>query len=854
MKMRKLIALLLALVLCVSLLAGCGEKEKPQEDPKPEGEPADDPADEPEGEDVGTVEVEYEEYVKYPEFDMGDLTVNLGTAEGGEVGHDVYAGEAGKDYTDPAQYTFNDYIAATTSMNWNPLSWETSDDSYVLDYISTGFYDFVLNSDKSGWSIVPEMAADYATDVTADYVGQFGIADGETGKAWKVPLNEAATWEDGTPINADSYIYSYQQLLDPAQLNRRADSLYSGDFTIVGAQGYFYSGKTSYNDLLGAVPVADMVAGDDGQYRTAEGEPVFIGINTPLDWTGGDTLQAYVENYGEDYFDITNWEQIMGLVDENGLVPLTDENMALFMPVITGNEAWGETEEDFPNYLVKAVENPVTTWDEVGIVKTGDYELVFISTAPVESPAYYVPYYLPMYLVKEDLYESLKVMTDGKFTTTYGTTQETTASYGPYKLSYFELDKQITFDRNENWYGYSDGKHEGQFQTDTVSTQVLDKHETRLLAFLNGEIDNVALQQEDMEKYASSEYIRYTPQSYTTKLSWNTDESKLGERGTMVLSNRNFRKGFSLAIDRSTFAASYTAAGSAGYGMLNYMYVYDPFSGAAYRDTDPAKAALVKLYGLEDDFDDVDEAYDAITGYDIEEARKAMQLAYEQLKAAGTYNDEDVTITFSVYQSDDIYVKMFNYLNDALKSACEGTGFEGKVQLDMKVDADYYESNYSGACDMIFTTWGGAAYAPYSMLSNVYCDAADGSGNQMEYGFDTSQVKVIMNLNGTKHEHSLKEWADWMGNKEGCEIEGLNAFGEYDAESRAAMFANLEYVYLANYATTPMYYRNTGSMISQKGDYPLDQYMDMVGFGGTRFYKFNYSDEEWNGVKGNLTY
>lgn len=865
---KKFLALFLTLALAASLLAGCtggGNNSSTPSSSSSESSTASESSSSQSSSEASSSEpsstptdpVEVEPSVEYPAYNMGELTIALGSAEGGEVGHDVFAGTPGKDYTDPAVYTFNDVMTATTSMNWNPLAWETSDDSYVLDYISSPFYDWVLNSDQSGWSIVPEMAADYPVDVTSEYVGQFGVAEGETGKAWKVALNPNAVWEDGTPINADTYIYSYQQLLDPAQLNRRADSLYAGDFTIVGAQGYFYSGTTTYDDLQGSIPVADLVKGEDGQYTTAEGQKVFIGINVPLAWTSGNTFQSYVENYGDQYFDMTNWEAISALVDENGVVPLTDENMELFMPIITGNSAWGETEADFPNYLTVRTDNDVTPWEEVGILKTGDYELVFISTTPVESPAYYVPYYLPMYLVYEPLYEELKVFTDGKYSTTYGTTQETTMSYGPYKLTYFELDKQLTFERNESWYGYSDGKHTGQYQTDIVSTQVIDKHETQLLAFLNGEIDNVSLQQEDMEKYASSEYIRYTPQSYTTKLSWNTDETVLAERGTQILGNMNFRKAFALAIDRSTFAASYTAAGTAGYGLLNYMYVYDPFSGAAYRDHDAAKAALCDLYGVtygeDGDYDDVDEAYDAITGYDIEQARETMEIAYQQCLADGLYKEgEKVTITMLVYQSDDIYVKMFNFLNDALKNACVGTGFEGNVELAMKVDADYYETMYSGAADMIFTTWGGAAYSPFTMLSNVYVDAADGSGNQMEYGFDATQVMVTMTLNGTEYTQDLKTWADWMGNK--ATIEGLEAFGAYDADSRCQIFAKLEYAYLANFVTTPMYYRNVGSMISQKGDYPLTQYMDMVGFGGIRFYTFNYDDQAWAGVASSLTY
>ena len=38
------------------------------------------------------------------------------------------------------------------------------------------------------------------------------------------------------------------------------------------------------------------------------------------------------------------------------------------------------------------------------------------------------------------------------------TSLDTSISFGPYRLSYFEADKQITFTRNPNWYGYTDGK------------------------------------------------------------------------------------------------------------------------------------------------------------------------------------------------------------------------------------------------------------------------------------------------------------------------------------------------------------------------------------------------------------
>ena len=109
-------------------------------------------------------------------------------------------------------YTYNDYTSVSPE-TWNPHEWETNTDSYILTYTSMGLYDFVLNEEKNGYEIIPEMAADMPVDVTTEYAGKepYGVpADAKEGYAFKIALNDKATWEDGTPINADTYLYSYK--------------------------------------------------------------------------------------------------------------------------------------------------------------------------------------------------------------------------------------------------------------------------------------------------------------------------------------------------------------------------------------------------------------------------------------------------------------------------------------------------------------------------------------------------------------------------------------------------------------------------------------------------------------------
>ena len=82
----------------------------------------------------------------------------------------------------------------------------------------------------------------------------------------------------------------------------------------------------------------------------------------------------------------------------------------------------------------------------------------------------------------------------------------------------------------------------------------------------------------------------------------------------------------------------------------------------------------------------------------------------------------------------------------------------------------------------------------------------------------------------------------------------MDAFADYSYDTEAEIYGKLEYALLSYYTTTPLYYRNSGSLVSQKGDYAVTQYVDLVEFGGIEYYTFDYDDTEWEAVKGSLTY
>lgn len=318
--MKKTIALLLAVFMLLSLFAGCSKA--PAEEVKDDAEDA--VVDE-QPEDTGDEEPEVVE-------------------------------------EEPATYTYQDSVS-TMATNWNPHTYQTTDDAYPADFLRVGLYNFIFNDEKhpvegkdpyTGYKIVPEMAASEPVDVTVSMKAEhpeFGIPESATaGYAYTIDLNPNACWEDGTPINADTYVYSMKKLLDPKLLNYRASDYYAGSFYIAGAEAYANAGNIAWADSYGEFAVADLVKGDDGFYTTADGKKVGLGLDVALDWLGGDTLKTYVESYGADYFDVTNWDALAEAMDSKGVLLLNDENLALFTPVTTGNEAWGETDADVPNY------------------------------------------------------------------------------------------------------------------------------------------------------------------------------------------------------------------------------------------------------------------------------------------------------------------------------------------------------------------------------------------------------------------------------------------------------------------------------------------------------------------------
>lgn len=823
------------------------------------------------------------------------------------------SGEA-TDAPEADTYTYQDSVSVMAT-NWNPHTYQTTDDAYPVDTadIRIGLYELIFNDELhpvegkepfTGYVVLPEMAASLPVDVTEQVKAEhpeFGIPEDMTsGYAYTIDLNPDACWEDGTPINADTYVYSMQKLLDPKLLNYRAVDYYGQNFSIAGAEEYANAGRTVDLDnyAMSGYTLEDLTLGEDGQYVSPEGSPMFVGVNFDLSWTAqsGGTLQELVEANGDQYFNMERWEELVALADENGLAPLTEDSYAMLVSLIS-TDAWMEDESNAPCYFVERKTYPEVDYSTVGLYKSGDYQITLVLDKALAGFNLY--YSLTSnWIVKEDLYESCLTSSTGAdgvevWSSTYNTSVETTSSYGPYKLVEFQTDKFMRYEKNENWYGWTDGKHEyvdpndGQtypmYQTTAIECEVVEEAATRKLMFLRGELMGYGLGSEDFDTYRSSEYCYATPAETIFFLILNGYLEAIQSREAAAdfdktqydletMTVLEFRKAVALTYDKDLFAATVSPARSGGYGIIGNAYVWDVDTGALYRDTDQAKQALCNAYSVDvSEYASLDEAAASITGYDPEQAKVFYGEAFTKALEAGYITDEDgdgisdqtVRIEYCISVDNDFMTQTIDYLNEKMAEVTAGTPFEGKVQF---VKSAPYGNEWSdrireGLSDTVLAGWQGSALNPFSLTDQYVNPASMYDANW----FDATTVDMTLELTVDGEARSitmnLREWSDAL-NGAAVTAEDGNTYnfgdGMADSQDRLTILAAIETQILGTYNYLPMLQDGSMALLSQQVYYVVEEYNPILGRGGIQYLRYNYDDAEWaayvaeNG--GELTY
>ena len=764
------------------------------------------------------------------------------------------------------EFTYNSYTTALGN-NWNPHSWETNGDSGILGYLETPFVDMSIKDSENGVYQWIYLAADSIEDVTKDHkddLDKYKVtlpegktsADIEAGYVYEIKLNQKMKWENGTAINADSYIYSMKQLLDPKMRNYRANLYYAGESAVAGGNAYFNSGAPIYDAMPAGSDLADGTA-----YITTSGTTTF---------TSSYTLQQLNTSYlGGAHDAIVN-----ALAEKEnifGYAPVTAENVEAVKALLNDCMAlFGLDAAAGAEYIHEwFVKDNGEKWPEVaydgtvGCYKVDDYTIRYVCQTALEKP-YFLTSCTSSWLVYEDYYEAGKDTSGNLVTTDYGTKMENTMSYGPYKIASLENDKQIVFVQNENWYDWEkvddqlvsytdfevDGKKVQQYQATKIVIDVIAEPASQKSAFLKGDLTDWAPEADDLITYGTSEQMYKADETYTMSFFFNTDVKALqemdaskGNKNSVVLSNVDFRKAMSLAIDRADWVKT-TAGYTPAFSLMNKLYHYDVYNDpeSSYRRSDAAMQAICNLYGVEygegKAYATLKEAHDAINGYNLTEAKNLMKAACDKLVADGLYKaGEDITINIgwakgAITTADEAQVTQLEaYFN----AAVEGSGF-GKIDLVAvgSID-DRYGAVPSGEYAIGYGAWGGAAFYPFRNFQ-VYCDPDQYSINEAAC-WDPKTETLTLTVAGKEETLTWQEWSQSMV--------GTGKFANLDNAEKLKITAAMEEAYLKFYYRIPMASSTVCSMLAYKVSYYTEDYNIMYGWGGLRLLKFNYNDAEW---------
>lgn len=776
---------------------------------------------------------------------------------------------------DPTQktYTYNAYTTVSPS-NWNELTYQDKNDTQIMNYLAGSFFSFDFKYDSKGDIIDGEFEVkyDFATalqDVTDVYGEEYGLDPKTPNHVWKITIRNDGKWDDGTPIKAQDFVYSMKEQLNPLFKNYRADSYYNGSVNLVNAKNYVFQGSTVDVDNGNGYKLNELTAGEDGVYRSPKGgNKMRFALKTKLSWLQNKTLDSYVTG-NPTYFDVDAYNQLKAKAGEDGCVDVTNETIELMAKVITASAAWGETREDVINYMVYEYTYPELSFDKVGIKAVGDYEIVVAMTDPIVfiedgKLTYHAPYeFASLPLVHKVKYEANKVKpaTDGAlWTSTYNSSLASTASWGPYKLTDYQSGTYYKLEKNPNWYGWNMDRYQDRYQTDVISCRTIDKYETAFLTFRQGKLDDIGIDVSVAADYKNSKQAYFTPSDFVGSIQLQSDAAELKKRETAgvnktILTYADFRKALSLGLNRADFVNKCTTSSLAGFGLYNSMHYIDVANGITYRSTDAAKKALCDVYGIDvEEYDDLDAAVNAITGYDKEQAKQLIRKAYAEALAAGDIKAGDKVSLELGYAVDNSSIRrIYDYLKATWTDLMDGTPLKDKFELTFSGNYgdDWAETFQAGGYDVCLGGWSGAPWNPgyfiaaYVSPANMFSQGWDTESHNIEitvHGVD-AEGKVTNNKNDVyKSERAIygtkgDSWYELLNGKYGQ--------GFLNDEFRCEILAQMEAEVLKQYYSVPYSNSFSATLHSFKIDYVTYTYNTFCGYGGIEYLKYNYSDQEW---------
>ena len=810
------------------------------------------------------------------------------------------------------------YNTTTSVMpsNWNEFTYADNNDTQIMSYIGSSFfeYDYKFEGDKkynadgtvNKDAIVPGAyttnysAATKLEDVTSSVDAKWGYTDeqkAEGGYAWKITLRDDLKWDDGTAITAADFEWSMKQLLDPKFMNFRANTYYD-TLMIKNSKAYFFSGAPIYAPIVPAYG-----SGETPDYSfDLTGAEVYLNVSTE-----GMTLASYSLNtLINDYVGTAEAKAALAAIadaaNEYGYTLITEENMATakelvgyaLAPFGMDWSAMSETEQEelFKETLfyVSGYGDEVA-WDTVGIYAVEGENAVVLCLDKAYSfltedggLSVWAPYYFSsLPVVHKAKYEaSKKAPAEGAtlWTSNYNSSLETTASWGPYKLTEFEAGSHYKLEKNEYWYGWNMEQYKNQYNITSINCRKVEEFSTKWMGFLNGEYDDASLQTENVAEYLDSKYVYFTSTSTGTfgmQLYSNLDVLKNSENNNGILAIQEFRHAFNLALNRSDIVEKIWPGSSVPcFGLLNVAYYYDIENspnledGGQYRNSLIAKEGILRAYGFTQGTDgkwsggdlsglSTEDAYDALTGYNPTLAKQKIQEAINILTADpekyGYDDTKDITLVYGSSSDTDKQRFRAEYLQGILNDLTSGTALEGKIKIvfDASAGNQWAEAFRSGATQIGFGYgFSGNAFNPFDIIG-AFVNPEDSLNYHMYW--DTTDIPMTLTMPagdyagaGETITMSIQNWYFCLnGLAETEDQEKTYNWGEGFApvEARLMILSALEEVTIKESRSVMLIADGGGSFLGAKFSYFSEDEHTFMGFGGLRYIEVNYTDAEW---------
>jgi len=762
----------------------------------------------------------------------------------------------GTGWEDPKMYTMREYTSQMPSQ-WCTILSSDNVNNEMESYFTSAFYEFNYKFDANGKIVPGAYTVEYSAatkleDVTKKYAGQYGLAaDAEKGHAFAMTLRNDLKWDDGTPIKATDFVYSMSQQLSPKYLFATASNYYSGNYVIHNAQNYVKQGQKV---MFPAYSVMK-------EYNVADDAKLIYSTTNSRVAEKGFTPEVIVAAFGIEGMTVEKINALNGksLADIKKDAALNETWEALLGAWKTDpNEEldFFETEYEYPAMDFSEVGYFVGD-NEYELVMVIDGTL-----NPLDAEGnltYEAGYYFSGWpLVKKDLWERCEDQSKTPYANSYCTTLEKSASWGPYKLTNYQDQKTYTVSRNDKWFGYGLPQYANQYQTDAIVTEKIEEWDTAWLAFQKGNLDGIGMDVKIAADYRTSKRAYFTPETYTFDLNIQSNAtSKTDKRNNLLLNYADFRKAISLSLDRDDYCAKNNPSSQAALGLLNSMYYNDVENGKVYRDSIQAKEAILNAYGAtknadgswkvgETTYTDIEDALDATTGYNLTLARQLVENAVAQAKKDGKYSDGDeIILTYGIETQTANTDRVKNWFQAAFDNMTKGTSIEGKVKIEyfMFSSATWSKQFEDGEYDLCFSAWGNAPFNPAYLL----CETQISEDNRYAKKWDPKTVSVTVKATPDAdhkdgiYTYNLEQWRLILQGKDGCPVN----FKNFPMEDQLTALGAVETAILKEYYSIPVFSRYSASLMGYKVDYVSYEYNTFMGYGGIRYMTFNYDDTAW---------